>query len=530
MKPFFHSGKGALLLAMMCTLAAPAAVAEDRVKVSGGVVEGTVIAGSDIRLFKGIPFAAPPVGELRWRAPAPVQAWEGVRKADTWGTHCMQGEMFGGPLVTRGESMGEDCLYLNVWTPAKAPGEALPVLVVLHGGGFAAGSGSEPRTDGEWLAKQGIVVVEPNYRLGVFGFLAHPELSAESGGRGSGNYGMLDQVAALEWVRDNIAAFGGNPNDVTVNGESAGSMSVSALMASPLSRDLIHKGIGQSGGFFASPGGEMHEKPLADKELDGVRLAGSLEAGSLADLRAMPAADLLAAVMKQYNGWGYSPGIDGYFLTEPVARTYAAGKQAKIPLFAGWTSSELGMAVAFNPEKPTVESFTARLQQQFGERAADALEVYPASSDEEAMVSAAALGSDLFISFSTWKWIEEHKSSGGAPIYRYRFDRTIPGDPASQFGAVHAVDIEYAFNTLDSKQADWQAEDREVARVMATAMAHFVRTGSPNGPGVPPWPEFGESGQVMYFDAVSKSAPEELRARYQFLDSVGESKQRPGSE
>jgi para-nitrobenzyl esterase len=419
--------------------------------------------------------------------------------------------------------MGEDCLYLNVWTPAIKPGEALPVLVVLHGGGFAAGSASEPRTDGEWLAKQGIVVVEPNYRLGLFGFLAHPELSAESGGRGSGNYGMLDQVAALKWVQDNIAAFGGNPDDVTVNGESAGSLSVSALMASPLSRNMIHKAIGQSGGFFASPTGEMREEPLAAKEQDGVRFAISVGAQSLSDLRAMPAEDLLAAVMKQNGGWGYGPGIDGYFLTEPVAKTYSDGEQAKIPLFAGWTSSELGMAVALNKEKPTVESFTAKLEKQFGARSADALEVYPASNNDEAMVSAAALGSDLFISFSTWKWIEEHKASSGAPVYRYRFDRTIPGDPASQFGAPHAVDIEYAFNTLDSKPGNWQPEDRKVAEVMATAIANFVKTGDPNGPGVPRWPEYGESGKVMYLDDESKSGPEELRARYEFLDSVSDS-------
>lgn len=517
---FFRFDIGPLVPIAACLLIASAAVAEDRIDVSGGVVEGTTIPGSDIRLFKGIPFAAPPTGKRRWQAPQPVQPWEGIHKADTWGTRCMQGDMFGGPLVTRDQSMGEDCLYLNVWTPAKTPDEALPVLVVIHGGGFAAGSGSEPRTDGEWLAKQRIVVVEPNYRLGLFGFLAHPELSAESGGRGSGTYGMLDQVAALKWVRNNIAAFGGNPNDVTVNGESAGSLSVSALMASPLSRHMIHKAIGQSGGFFASPTGEMHEKPLAGKELDGVRFAKSVGAESLADLRAMPAGDLLAAVMKQNNGWGYGPGIDGYFLEEPVAKTYSEGRQAKIPLFAGWTSSELGMSVALNPEKPTAESFTARMQTQFGARAGEALEVYPASSDEEAMVSAAALGSDLFISYSTWKWIEEHKAGSGAPIYRYRFDRTIPGDKASQFGAVHAVDIEYAFNTLDSKPGNWQPEDRKVAKVMATAIANFVRTGDPNGAGVPRWPEYGESGKVMYLDDDSKSAPEEFRSRYEFLDSA----------
>ena len=521
MRPFFRFGIDSLAIAIACTFVAQAAMAADLIEVSGGLVEGTVVAGTDVRLFKGIPFAAAPTGKLRWQAPGPVQPWEGVRKADTWGTRCMQGAMFGGPLVTRDKSMGEDCLYLNVWTPAKKnTTEGLPVLIVFYGGGFAAGSASEPRTDGAWLAQQGIVVVEPNYRLGLFGFFAHPELSAESNGRGSGNYGMLDQVAALRWVQDNVTAFGGNPNDITINGESAGSMSVSALMASPLSRDMIHKGIGQSGAFFASPDREMREKSLTEKEQDGLHFAASVGAGSLAELRAMSAGDLLAAVMKQNNGWGYSPGLDGYFLPEPVAKIYADGKQAKIPLLAGWTSAELGMAVAFNPEKPTAESFRVNLEKQFGTRAGDALKVYPAATDEEAMVSAAALASDLFISYSTWKWIEAHKASSGAPVYRYRFDRTIPGDPASQFGAIHAVDIEYAFNTLDSKQANWQEKDHKVAEVMATAIAHFVRSGDPNGPGVPSWPEYGKSGKVMYFDSESSSAPEAFRSRYEFLESV----------
>jgi para-nitrobenzyl esterase len=374
------------------------AAASDQVKVTGGVLEGTVGSDPSVRVFRGVPFAAPPVGDLRWKAPQAVAAWKGVRKADEWGTRCMQGPMFG-PLRSREKAMGEDCLYLNVWTTAKTEKEKRPVLVVFHGGGFAAGSASEPRTDGEWFARQGIVVVEANHRLGVFGFLAHPELSKESAGRGSGNYGMLDQTAALEWTRANVAAFGGDPGNVTVNGESAGSLSVSALMASPLTKHLVHKAIGQSGAFFASPTGGLAEKPLADKEQDGIKFAASVGAGSLADLRAKTADDLLAAVMKT-GGWGYSPGIDGYFLTEKVAATYAAGKQAKIPLLAGWTSSEMGMAIAMNPEKPTAASFAEQAKKQFGERAKDALVVYPAANDAEVLQTAADLASDLFISYS----------------------------------------------------------------------------------------------------------------------------------
>jgi para-nitrobenzyl esterase len=287
-------------LAVIVTLA-PIARAADTVKIDSGVLEGTVGTDPSVRVFKGVPFAAPPVGDLRWKEPQPAPAWTGVRKADEWGTRCMQGPMWG-PLVTRDKGMREDCLYLNVWTTAKSAKAKQPVLVMFHGGGFVAGSSSEPRTDGEWFAKQGIVVVEPNYRLGVFGFLAHPELTKESSGHGSGNYGMLDQAAALQWVKRNVAAFGGDPGNVTINGESAGSMSVSALMASPLTRHLVHKAIGQSGAFFTSPTRGMAEKTVPEKEQDGVKFAASVGAASLAGLRAKPADEILAAVMKTVAG------------------------------------------------------------------------------------------------------------------------------------------------------------------------------------------------------------------------------------
>ncbi len=515
-----HSRKAAWITALVaaCIFVPTTLPAADRVAASGGLLQGTTAADSTIRVFKGVPFAAAPVDERRWRPPAPVPAWDGVRSADTWGTRCMQGDMFGGPLVSREATMGEDCLYLNVWTPAKAADDRLPVLVMFHGGGFAAGSASEARTDGEWFAQQGIVVVAANYRLGLFGFMAHPELTAESGGRGSGHYGMLDQVAALRWVHDNIAAFGGDPDNVTVNGESAGSLSVSAHVVSPLSKHLVHKAIGQSGAFFASPSGSLALQTLAEKEQDGLRFAESIGAGSLAELRARPADELLAAVMKA-GGWGYGPGVDGYFLPAQVAALYADGEAAAIPLLAGWTSSELGMSIALNPTKPTVASFTAELENNFGDRARAALAVYPAPDDYVAMESAADLASDLFIAWSTWKWIEAHAESTRAPVWRYRFDRVLPDDPAQRFGAPHAVDIEYAFNTLDSKDTDWRPEDRETARTMATAFANFVRTGDPNGTGVPDWPRFDETGRVMYFDGVSRSAPEQDRPRYEFIDA-----------
>lgn len=492
--------------------------AADHVTVTGGVLEGTVGGDPTVRVFRGVPFAAPPVGERRWRPPGPVVPWEGVLPADTWGTRCMQADVFG-PIYSRETTMDEDCLYLNVWTPARSADERLPVLVVVHGGGYVAGSASEPRTDGEWFARQGIVVVAANYRLGVFGFLAHPELTAESDHGSSGNYGFLDQVAALQWVHDNIAAFGGDPGNVTINGESAGSYSVSALMASPLTKHLVHKAIGESGAFFPSVTRRNLVKPLAAREQDGLRYAGVMGAGSLEGLRSKSAADLLAAARDGSN-WQISWNDQDEFFAAGVAAIFAAGEQAPIPLLAGWNSSELGMSIALNPEKPTTRSFAAEVEQQFGNEAQRILSLYPATTDDEAMRSAADLTSDLFIAHSTWQWLETHIETATAPVYRYRFDRSIPGDPASEFGAVHASEIEYAFNTLDSKDADWRAEDYETARVMATAFANFIKTGDPNGDGVPAWPEFGHSGQVMYLDATSKSGPEIHRERYELLDSL----------
>jgi para-nitrobenzyl esterase len=508
-------------LSAAAVLMAASVPAADQVKVTGGILEGTVGADPSVRVFRGVPFAAPPVGDRRWKEPGAVVPWTGVRQADTWGTRCMQGVMFGAPLRTRDQNMGEDCLYLNVWTTAQA-GEKRPVLVVFHGGGFAAGSASEPRTDGEWFAKQGIVVVAPNYRLGLFGFLAHPELTKESGGHGSGNYGMLDQAAALNWVKENVAAFGGDPGNVTVNGESAGSLSVCALMASPLTRGLVQKAIGESGAYFPSPQRGLAEMTLAEKEQAGLKFASLVGAGSLAELRAKPAADLLDAVMKASRGWGYSPGLDGYFLTEKVAETYAKGQQARIPLLAGWNSSEMGMSVSMNPQKPTVATFTEELKKQFGDKLETALKAYPASSDAEAQQSAADLASDLFISYSTWKWIEVHARTGQAPVYRYRFDRALPAaNGVNRYGAAHAAEIEYAFNTLDSDpNSSWQPVDRATALTLASAFANFVKTGNPNGPGVPDWPEFGKTRQVMIVDAVSKAAPEPHRARYELMDTV----------
>jgi len=509
----------AVPLVVLATSMAISAASVDQVKVASGILEGSVGTDASVRLFKGVPFAAPPVGDLRWKAPQPVTPWKGVRKADTWPANCIQGRVFA-DIVSRGKEMGEDCLYLNIWTTAKGPKDKRPVFVWYHGGGFVAGSGSEPRYDGEYLAKQGIVVVNVNYRLGVFGFFSHPELTKESPQKASGNYGLLDQVEALKWVQANIAAFGGDPNSVTIGGESAGSFSVSALMASPLCKGLIHKAIGESGAFLSGSKGTLAEKSLTDAEKAGEVFADSIGAKTLADLRAKKAEDLLAEAGKGGGmRGGFSPIVDGYFLPATAGAIYAKGEQARVPLLAGWNSSEMGMAVAMNPVKPTIASFSAMLQQQFKDKGEEALKVYSASTDEEAAQSMAALISDQFIVYSTWKWADVQAKV--APVYRFQFDRVVP-DPAvaKSFGAAHAVEIEYVFNTLDSKKAAWQPEDRKTAQTMATYWANFIKTGNPNGAGLSHWPEFGKSHQVMHLDATSKALPEQNRARYEFLDAI----------
>lgn len=514
--------KKVLILAAVITACAMAA---DVVKVDTGSLEGVLNPDSSVRIFKGVPFAAPPVGNLRWQPPQPVQPWTGVRKADVFGSACMQGKVFG-DIVARGNPMNEDCLYLTVWAPAKAASKHLPVYVWFYGGGFAAGSGDEPRYDGESFAKRGIVVVNVNYRLGVFGFLAHPELTAESPHKASGNYGLLDQVAGLEWVKKNIAAFGGDPHHVTIGGESAGSLSVSALMASPLSRNLFQQAVGESGAFFGQVGGRGSNS-LADSEKSGTAFATAIGAKSLAELRAKSSGDLLAAATKTNNGFGFWPNVDGYFLPAEVKTIFAEGKQSQIPLLAGWNADEVRMMVSLAKDKPTAKTFPDRLRQQFKDRTGDALKVYAASTDEEAVRAAGDLASDNFIVFGTWKWLEMQTKTG-KPVYRFEFDKAVPvpdamkgmAQGAKTFGSAHAAELEYVFNMLPSKKADWQPDDQKVAEMMNAYWANFIRTGNPSGPGLTPWPNYTKTHEVMHLDTVSKALPEAHRDRYVFLDSL----------
>jgi para-nitrobenzyl esterase len=505
---------------LLAALTAWGAFGADLVKVEGGTLEGATASDPAVRLFAGVPFAAPPVGKLRWAPPQPVVPWQGVRKADTYGAHCMQTQVFD-DILFRNPVMSEDCLYLTVWTPAKKASEKLPVYVWIHGGGFAAGAGDEPRQDGVHFAKQGIVVVNVNYRLGAFGFFSHAELTAESPRKASGNYGLLDQAAALAWVNKNIAAFGGDPNKVTIGGESAGSLSVSALMASELSKNLFRQSIGESGAFFAMVGGRGMA-PLAESEKAGAAFAAGK---TVAELRAMPAKELLDLAAKTGRG-AFWPNVDGHFLQTDVASVFAAGKQNQGPLLAGWNADEVRAMVLLAPQKPTAKSFAEQMQRQFGPRTEQAMQLYPAKTDEEAMLSAGDLASDNFIVYATWKWIEAHKGSG-EPIYRFRFDKKVPipelrkrpGMTLTTLGSPHAAEIEYVFRQLQTKKADWTADDEKMAATMNAYWTNFIRTSNPNGKGLASWPEYGKKKQVMYLDVPSQAGPEQHRARYEFLGS-----------
>ena len=439
----------------------------------------------------------------------------------------MQGKMFADISFAE---MSEDCLTLNIFAPPAPAGRKSPVMVWIHGGGFQAGGGAEPRHDGQAFARKGVVLVTINYRLGVFGFLAHPDLTKESDRRASGNYGMLDQVAALRWVNENIAAFGGDPANVTIFGESAGSFAVSGLIASPLAKGLFHKAIGESGAFFSGGGGTLALAALGDAEQVGAKFAASAGADSIAALRAKPAQDVLDLAQKTRQF--FAPIVDGVFLPADVASIYAAGTHNQVPLLAGWNADEMRAAVTLRPQKPTAQSFAEDARKRFGPSADAILKAYPAATDAEALESAAALGSDMFIGYATWKWIESHGASGRVPVYRYSFDRKIPvppgntvnGAPATSadIGARHAGEIEYVFGSLDISlpKVPWETGDRTLSDAMTTYWSNFARTGDPNGPGLPKWPRYTPGDRrVLHLDVTIKDAEDAMRPRYEAIDA-----------
>ncbi len=514
----------------------------DQVKTSSGTLEGTGPQKSGVRHFKGVPFAAPPLGDLRWVPPQPVTKWKGARKAVDFGPRCMQQALFG-DMGFRSNGMSEDCLYLNIWTPAKSATEKLPVLVYFFGGGFVAGDGSEPRYDGESLAAKGIVTITVNYRLGAFGFMAHPELTKESPHHASGNYAFLDQSAALHWVHENIAAFGGDPRKVTIGGESAGSIAVSVQMASPLSRDLIAGAIGESGSILAT----LAPVTLSAGEESGAKFASVLGVSKISEMRAMTSAQILDAAGKPGIP-RFSPTIDGYFLPEAPLAIFAAGKQAHVPLLAGWNSEEMNGRSVLGREEPTRENFEKAVNRLYGDHGAEVLKEYSAASDGDVRQTATDLASDRFIAYGTWKWIDIAGKTGGKPVYRYYFARPRPamspemgnataglaggvvkGEGAAAkpapppLGAVHSAEIEYALGNLPTNKVyGWMPDDYKISALMENYFANFIKSGNPNTPGLPKWPAVnsGDKVQFMHIDLETRAETELHRGRYLVLDSL----------
>jgi para-nitrobenzyl esterase len=476
-----------------------------------------------IRTFLGIPYAAPPVGDLRWKPPAPAPKWSGVRPATSFGSRCMQARIYS-DMIFRDPGISEDCLYLNVWTPAKNAKAQLPVMVWVYGGGFQAGSTSEPRQDGTNLAKHGVVVVSMNYRLGMFGFFVHPGLAAESGRNSAGNYGLLDQVAALQWVHDNIANFGGDPGNVTIFGESAGSFSVSALMASPLTKGLFEKAIGESGAAFSKSG--LRFLPAAVREeKDSALVKEKLGVDSLAKLRALPAQKLLDTFSKPGGDFSFGPDVDGYFLPESVPAIFAAGKQNDVPLLAGWNRDEGSFLIANVSEASAIARLKTTAEKDFGGRAAEFLRLYPGSTGAEALRSLEDFEGDQFLVWATWRWIEAQATTGKEPIYRYRFDLGQPDPKTSHRVAFHSSEIDYVFSQLDARPGVvWAKKDRRLSQEMEKYWSNFARNGNPNGRGLAQWPVYSaqDGWEVMHLDQPCVARKDTLRDRYLFLTKVWE--------
>jgi para-nitrobenzyl esterase len=479
------------------------------VKTEQGKAQGKTINDGKVKAFLGLPYAAPPVGDLRWKAPEPAAKWKGERDATKFAAHCAQNHVFD-DMVFQDAGPSEDCLFLNVYAPSDSTDKSkLPVMFWIHGGGYSGGGSDEPRHNGDFLPLKGVVLVTINYRLGVFGFLATSDLAKEANGT-AGNYGLLDMVAGLEWTKKNIKKFGGDPDNVTIFGESAGSFAVSTLMASPLAKGLFQKGIGESGGAFSDV---LTLDPLATREKVDDDWVSTLGVKSLAELRALPTDKVLEGAKAKKSG--FSTVVDGKLLTEAVPATYAAGTQAHVPLLAGWNRDE----GSFLANGMTAEKWKGMAAGMFKERADEFLKLYPGDTDVQAGDSAIGYGSDAFIALSTWKWLEAHRKTGDSPVYRYHFElRATPSKFHPGTFAFHSDDIEYVFGTLDTRPG-WtvRPEDRTLSDQIMSYWTNFAKTGDPNGAGLPAWPKYDKDDSLIHLDTTITSGPDVLRPRYEFL-------------
>ena len=501
---------GAAVLFYSFSSKSPAAFLPGVINVEGGQVSGVKSETSDVISFKGIPFAVPPIGNLRWKAPQPVEHWVGVKKCDAFGHSPMQGKPVPFSVYTKeflipDAPISEDCLYLNVWAKNNiAPKK--PVFVWIYGGGFASGGTAVPIYDGEAMAKKGVIFVSINYRVGIFGFLAHPELSKESPENVSGNYALLDQIAALKWVKKNIAKFGGDPNNVTIAGQSAGSMSVNCLIASPVAKGLFNKAIAESGSFMvANP--LIQSKTLKEAEAEGVNIGTTLHANTLEELRKLSAEDLMKAPTR------FSPIIDGYVLPEPVSQIFAEHKENSIPLLTGWNADE-----AFVYKYQTKEEFKKDAEQQYGKGAGEFLKFFPANTEEEAVNSQTKLSRDMIFAVSGYKWASM-QASRKAPVYVYYFKHKLPATPDfEKYGAFHTGEVAYVMDNLKFLNRPWKPADHVLANQMSAYWVNFIKTGNPNGGKLPEWPKYNKSqSRVIVFDNKAMTRPLPDKAELEFM-------------
>jgi len=467
------------------------------INVDGGMITGVKSTTGNIVSFKGVPFAAPPVGQLRWKAPQPVQHWAGVKKCDAFGPSPMQAKPVPFGVYTKEflipeQPISEDCLYLNVWaknnvTPKK------PVFVWIYGGGFTSGGAAVPIYDGEAMAKKGIIFVSINYRVGVFGFLAHPSLTKESPDKASGNYALLDQIAALKWIKKNIANFGGDPDNVTIAGQSAGSMSVNCLVASPVANNLFNKAIAESGSMMVS-NPMIKSLTLADAEQQGIKLATTVHANTINELRKIPAADLMKVP------GGYSPIVDGYVLPEPVSQIFNEGKENNIPLLTGWNADE-GFVFSFKKK----EAFQQEAKEKYGKDAGEFLKYFPANTDEEAAHSQTKLSRDMIFAISGYKWAGLQAQKAKAPVYVYYFQHKLPATPDfEKYGAFHTGEVAYAMDNLKFLNRPWKPADKILANEMSAYWVNFITNGDPNGKNLPTWPKYNKNmSKVIVFDNIA---------------------------
>ncbi len=495
------------LIFLLAVAQAPFAFGDDRVRIAAGVVEGMTLPDG-IRVFKGIPFAEPPIGELRWKPPQPLKPWDGVKKTQAFGPSPTQNPALAVMMNVPG-NFGEDCLYLNVWTPAKDVGERLPVMVWIYGGGFAMGSTATPLYDGTRLSQKGVVVVSVGYRVGPFGFLTHPELTREGG---KGNFGLRDQIAGLEWVRDNIAAFGGDPACVTIFGESAGGYAASMLAASPKAKGLFQRAISQSGGSFAPPrlareGGHI-VPPLKVAEAEGEMFLASLGANDIAAARALPAKDLLKGSTQ------FVPVFDGDVLPGDQYELYRAGKFNDTPVLIGTNSDEGAM---FVQPGVTTDGFVAQIRGGYGEHADHILKAYAHATPAEAYKASKDIFRDTAFAWHTWAWARLQAEKGKGKAFVYYFDHRTPQSPG---GANHGSEIAYVFRNLGQPGRPPRPEDAAVSDLMSAYWVNFAKTGDPNSAGLPGWSSFtAASPQVMYFDATPGMKPVPNLEQIEALDA-----------